>query len=252
MEKTRQEILIPLSDTDIINLEVKEAYIPGNCETCDYGQNYIQDIRFEAADDRSFALEFENPNSYPISVTEFTQLLLNNLERYRELDYTEFKEEMKDLEDRKFSDIKQKLKPQYVDEQDVNDQEIDEEQIEKRITTPYFANKDVYALVKDPSQFITKVTWDVRNSKSTNDEVISQQAESWGRTAIKIVENGVPTYANTSADQLREIPNSTVSASKQASIIRDTYKYVQGQMDLSDYNLQKSLQEIEQSNTLEQ
>lgn len=73
-----------------------------------------------------------------------------------------------------------------------------------------------------------------------------------GRTAIKIVENGVPTYANASADQLREIPNSTVSASKQASIIRDTYKYVQGQMDLSDYNLQKSLQEIEQSNTLEQ
>lgn len=128
---------------------------------------------------------------------------------------------MKDLEDRKFSDIKQKLNPQDVEEQSVNDQEVDEEQIEKNITTPYFANKDVYALVKDPTKFITKVTWDVRNTKDTNDEAINDQAERWGRTAIKIVENGVPTYTNASADQLREIPNSTVSAAKQPSIIRD-------------------------------
>ena len=252
MEKTNQEIYIPLYDTDIVNLEVTEAYIPGNCETCDYGQNYIQDIRFEAADDRSFALKFENPNSYPISVSEFTQLILNNLERYREMDYTEFKEEMKDLEDRKFSDIKQKLNPQEIEEQSVNDQEVDEEQIEKNITTPYFANKDVYALVKDPTKFITKVTWDVRNTKDTNDEAISDQAERWGRTAIKIIENGVPTYTNASADQLREIPKSTVSASKQPSIVRDTYNYVQKGLDLSDYNLQNSLRELTQTNTLEQ
>lgn len=163
------------------------------------------------------------------------------------MDYTEFKEEMKDSEDRKFSDIKQKLNPQEKVETRTQDSPRENQEAK-----PYFAKKDVYALVKDPSQFITKVTWDVRNSKSTNDEVISQQAENWGRIAIKIVENGVPTYANASADQLREIPNSTVSASKQASIIRDTYKHVQGQMDLSDYNLQKSLQEIEQNNTLEQ
>lgn len=252
MNKSDADVYIPLSDTDIINLEVTEAYVPSTCETCDYGQNYIQDIRFEAADDRSFALKFENPNSYPISVSEFTQLILNNLERYRELDYTAFKEEMKDLEDRKFSDIKQKLNPQDVEEQSVNDQEVDEEQIEKNITTPYFANKDVYALVKDPTKFITKVTWDVRNTKDTNDEAISDQAERWGRTAIKIVENGVPTYTNASADQLREIPNSTVSAAKQPSIIRDTYKYVQNELNLADYNLQKSLSELEHTNTLEQ
>lgn len=252
MNKSEADIYIPLNDTDIINLEVTEAYVPSTCETCDYGQNYIQDIRFEAADDRSFALEFQNPNNYPISVSEFTQLLLNNLERYRDMDYTEFKDEMKDLEDRKFSDIKQKLNPQEVEEQDVNNQEVDEEQIEKNITTPYFANKDVYALVKDPTKFITKVTWDVRNTKETNDEAISDQAERWGRTAIKIVENGVPTYTNASADQLREIPNSTVSATKQPSIIRDTYKYVQNELNLADYNLQKSLSEMEHTNTLEQ
>lgn len=30
------------------------------------------------------------------------------------MDYTEFKDEMKDLEDRKFSDIKQKLNPHQI------------------------------------------------------------------------------------------------------------------------------------------
>ena len=47
MNKSEADIYIPLNDTDIINLEVTEAYVPSTCETCDYGQNYIQDIRFE-------------------------------------------------------------------------------------------------------------------------------------------------------------------------------------------------------------
>lgn len=48
------------------------------------------------------------------------------------MDYTEFKDEMKDLEDRNFLDIKQKLNSHEIEEQDVNNQEINEDQIEKK------------------------------------------------------------------------------------------------------------------------
>lgn len=47
MNKSDTAIYIPLYDTDIINLEVTEAYVPSTCETCDYGQNYnkIYDLK---------------------------------------------------------------------------------------------------------------------------------------------------------------------------------------------------------------
>ena len=96
------------------------------------------------------------------------------------------------------------------------------------------------------------MTWDVRNHKDANDELISDQAERWGRIAIKVVEKGVPTYANASADQLREIPRLTQSMNYQSSIVRDTYQYVQKGLDLSDYNLQQSLGELEYTDALEQ
>lgn len=116
MSKSNNEVYIPLSDTNIVNLAVREDFFPGNCDTCEYGQKYVQDVRFEAEDDRSFVLEFEDTYHYPVSVAEFTQLLINNLDRYETMDYAEFKAEMKDLEDRAFSDIKQKLNPQEIAE----------------------------------------------------------------------------------------------------------------------------------------
>lgn len=132
------------------------------------------------------------------------------------------------------------------------DQDIEASEYVATPAKPYFANKDVYAFVQDPTEVRTKVTWDVRNHKDANDELISDQAERWGRTAIKVVEKGVPTYVNASADQLREIPRLTQSMNYQSSIVRDTYQYVQKGLDLSDYNLQQSLGELEYTDALEQ
>lgn len=97
----------------------------------------------------------------------------------------------------------------------------------------------------------TKVLWDVRNSKDSNDEAISALADSWGRTAVKIIERGVLCYQDTSADQLREIPYATWSANYQSSIIRDTYNKVQKGLDLADYNLQMSVNDLTQTDALE-
>lgn len=250
--KTNDTIFIPLNDTNIVNLAVTETFIPGTCDTCDFGQNYLQDIRFEADDDRSFAIEFEDSDYYPVSVSEFTQLILNNLDRYRDMDYVDFKSEMKDLEDRSYSDIKRSLNGEEPEQEELFEQE---ERVEQEPTTqkqPFFAKKDVYALVKEPTETRTKVLWDVRNSKDSNDEAISALADSWGRTAVKIIERGVPCYQDASADQLREIPYATWSANYQSSIIRDTYNKVQKGLDLADYNLQMSVNDLTQTDALEQ
>lgn len=258
--KTDNTIFIPLNDTNIINLAVTETYQSGYCDTCDIGQNYLQDIRFEAEDDRSFAVEFEDSSYYPISVSEFTQLILNNLDRYRDMDYVDFKAEMKDLEDRSYPDIKRSLNGQELEQEDgmkredlfEQDEIIEQEPISEKPKQPFFAKKDVYALVKDPTETRTKVLWDVRNSKDSNDEAISQLADSWGRTAVKIMERGVPCYQNASADQLREIPRTTLSVNYQSSIIRDTYNKVQKGLDLADYNLQTSVNDLVQVDELQQ
>lgn len=80
----------------------------------------------------------------------------------------------------------------------------------------------------------------------------SALADSWGRTAVKIIERGVPCYQDASADQLREIPYATWSANYQSSIIRDTYNKVQKGLDLADYNLQMSVNDLTQTDALEQ
>ena len=116
---------------------------------------------------------------------------------------------------------------------------------------PEFANKDVYALVQDVSQKETKVLWDIRGSKHTNDELISGKAQEMNRTAIKIISNGQPTYEHATYHQLREVPRSTYSGHTQLSIVRDTFKHLPHQMNLSDYNLQKSLSELKQDKNLQ-
>ena len=66
------------------------------------------------------------------------------------------------------------------------------------------------------------------------------------------MERGVPCYQNASADQLREIPRTTLSVNYQSSIIRDTYNKVQKGLDLADYNLQTSVNDLVQVDELQQ
>ena len=168
------------------------------------------------------------------------------------MDYVDFKAEMKDLEYRSYPDIKRSLNGEEPEQEDTFEQEEIAEPEPTTQKQPFFAKKDVYALVKDPTETRTKVLWDVRNSKDSNDEAISQLADSWGRTAVKIVERGVPCYQDASADQLREIQHMTMSVNYQSSIIRDTYNKVQKGLDLADYNLQKSVNDLAQTDALEQ
>ena len=99
-----KDVLIPLRDANVINIKTNEYFREG-CETCDYGSEYIQKVAFDFDDDRHFELRFEKMYSYTLDVELFTQLLLNNYERYTEMDYGEFKSTMKDLQGRSREEI---------------------------------------------------------------------------------------------------------------------------------------------------
>lgn len=114
-----------------------------------------------------------------------------------------------------------------------------------REALPIMVKKDVYALVKDPNDVRTKVLWDVRKHKESNDDAVIQLGEDWGRTVVKLVENGQPLYQNATGDQLASIPATTLSQNFQASVIRDTLKYVQNGLSLDEYKLQSSFDDIQ-------
>lgn len=80
-----KDVLIPLTDANVVNIKTDEFFIEG-CETCDNGSQYIQKVAFDFDDDRHFELRFEKMYSYTLDVELFTQLLLNNYERFTEMD----------------------------------------------------------------------------------------------------------------------------------------------------------------------
>lgn len=75
--------------------------------------------------------------------------------------------------------------------------------------------------------------------------ITSEGTEAWGRTVVKLVENGQPLYQNATGDQLASIPATTLSQNFQASVIRDTLKYVQNGLSLDEYKLQSSFDDIQ-------
>ena len=259
------DVLIPLRDANVINIKTNEYFREG-CETCDHGSEYIQKVGFEFDDDRYFELRFEKMYSYTLDVELFTQLLLNNYERYTEMDYDEFKSTMKDLQGRSREEIEnmvqgitsedteatswspdiEKLYAVYDKmEEDFSLPTIPDKGGKTREALPIMVKKDVYALVKDPNDVRTKVLWDVRKHKKSNDDAVIQLGEDWGRTVVKLVENGQPLYQNATGDQLASIPATTLSQNFQASVIRDTLKYVQNGLSLDEYKLQSSFDDIQ-------
>lgn len=272
MSYEEKDVLIPLIDANVVDIKTDEFFIAG-CETCDHGSQYIQKVAFDFDDDRQFELRFEKSYSYTLDVELFTQLLLNNYERYTEMDYQGFKSAMKDLQGRSREEIEQLVQgitqentqsedvgdlyelydrmeddfelPTIPDKGESNLPTIPDKGHNNREVLPIMVKKDVYALVKDPNDVRTKVLWDVRKHKESNDDAVIQLGEDWGRTVVKLVDNGQPLYQNATGDQLASIPSMTLSQNFQASVIRDTLKYVQNGLSLDEYKLQSSLDDIQ-------
>ena len=236
-----KDVLIPLRDVNVIDIKTNE-YFQDGCEENDYWDEYIQTVSFEFDDGRHFELRFARLYSYALDVESFTKSLLNNYERYAEMDYDGFEATMIDLQSRSRDEIEQ-LVPNTCDE--IEQLAQNATSTNTTTTIPTLVNKDVYALVKDPNEIDTKVFWDVRNHKESNDDAVIQLGEDWGRTVIKLVDNGQPLYQNATGDQLASIPSGTSSQNFQSSVICDTLKYAQQGLSLNEFQLQSSLDDIQ-------
>ena len=111
---------------------------------------------------------------------------------------------------------------------------------------------DVYAIVKDPTKYESKIYWDVRNSKLNNDEKVIQQAESWDRTVVKIIDNGKPTLPNVTIDQLIDIPLTSRAERIVPPIVMETYRTVQNGHGLDETLLEQSVRDLTNTNELQQ
>lgn len=84
--------LINLKDARIINILTTNNYIPGFCDTCDYGAVYVQEILFEFDDDRVIKLKIDGKLSCFVSVENIIRFLNNSLDELSKMVYKEFKE----------------------------------------------------------------------------------------------------------------------------------------------------------------
>lgn len=114
------------------------------------------------------------------------------------------------------------------------------------------AKTDVYAIVKDPTKYESKIYWDVRNTKTNNDEKVIQQAESWDRTVVKIIDNGKPTLPNVTIDQLIDVPLASKAERIVPPIVMETYRTVQNGHGLDEVLLEQSVRDLTNSNELQQ
>lgn len=114
------------------------------------------------------------------------------------------------------------------------------------------AKTDVYAIAKDPTKYESKIYWDVRNTKPNNDEKVIQQAESWDRTVVKIIDNGKPTLPNVTIDQLIDIPLASRAERIVPPIVMETYRTVQNGHGLDEFLLEQSVRDLTNTNELQQ
>ena len=101
------------------------------------------------------------------------------------------------------------------------------------------AKTDVYAIVKDPTKYESKIYWDVRNTKANNDEKVIQQAESWD-----------PTLPNVTIDQLIDVPLASRAERIVPPIVMETYRTVQNGHGLDEVLLEQSVRDLTNSSQL--
>lgn len=108
----------------------------------------------------------------------------------------------------------------------------------------FLQGKDVYALTDDPADEISSRFWDVRNHNENNDDKVIERANDWGKTVVKVIENGEPLLPGATKKQLAQVPISSQRRYELSDIVTETFHKVQGGLNLDEYNLQQSVDEL--------
>lgn len=84
----RDDILMPLKDSAILNVNYDTEYYAG-CPTCDYGSSYITNIVIELVN-RNIKINSEQMYNYGITEGMLMKLLLQNATRIHNMTEEEF------------------------------------------------------------------------------------------------------------------------------------------------------------------
>lgn len=99
--------IITLKDAIVTSIDYDQEFTPGQCDTCDYGNEYVQDITIDIYKPdftyESIEITFENSFRFPVNVAKLIQMLIKNLDVFKEMTVAEFKTFMESL-------------PQHLDE----------------------------------------------------------------------------------------------------------------------------------------
>lgn len=113
-------------------------------------------------------------------------------------------------------------------------------------------NKDVYAIVDDPDNQNSRLFWvvlDHSDGVDVNDDKATQLADSWARVAVKVVVDGQPLIDGVSEEELSHVPSNDRHGTVHPNLIAETFHQVQGGLDLEDYNLRRSINELSEQSS---
>ena len=86
------DALLKLKDAVVTDIKTDSDYSPGYCDTCDIGEEYISIVEFEFTDkDLNFKVEYSSTFTEPINQAIFIRTILNNVDRFEQMGYEEFK-----------------------------------------------------------------------------------------------------------------------------------------------------------------
>lgn len=87
--------IITLKDAIVTSIDYNQDFTPGHCDTCNYGDEYVQEITIDIYkpdfEYESVEITFENSSSFSINVAKLIQMLIKNLDVFKEMTAEEFK-----------------------------------------------------------------------------------------------------------------------------------------------------------------
>ena len=96
--------LIELLDDRIIDIKTDSEFFPGHCETCDFGQMFVQSITVMFEDGDTFTCRIENESEYLCDEGNMIKFFTNNVETFANMSRDEFCDLLERLEIRESED----------------------------------------------------------------------------------------------------------------------------------------------------
>ena len=89
-EQETTATLIQLIDDRVTRIDIDSSYTPSTCDTCDYGQAFIQNITLTFEDHGVKEYRFEDSHEYAFNEARMIFFLTNNIDQFKEMTFDEF------------------------------------------------------------------------------------------------------------------------------------------------------------------